>query len=195
MGLTFLLNTAYLLPLSVFFCFVSVGSLGFRASRRRGFGPFIVGTLAAVLLVVGKFAIEWDAGVYTGIALLIAASLWNSLPIRAATGVRFALTETPTRLGSEGTSVMTTKRKVEVFSAGCPTCDDTVKLVKSVACPSCEVDILDMHDPQVATRAKSLGIRSVPAVVVDGKLADCCSGRGPDEAALRGAGLGQAITS
>ncbi|MCI0621793.1 MAG: thioredoxin family protein, partial [Acidobacteria bacterium] len=41
--------------------------------------------------------------------------------------------------------------------------------------------------------AKGLGIRSVPAVVIDGKLADCCTGRGPDEAALRSAGIGQPL--
>jgi hypothetical protein len=53
--------------------------------------------------------------------------------------------------------------------------------------------VLDMHDPQVAGRAKGLGIRSVPAVVIDGKLADCCTVRGPHEATLRAAGLGQPI--
>ena len=62
-----------------------------------------------------------------------------------------------------------------------------------LACPSCEVSVLDMNDGNVAARAKSLGIRSVPAVVIDGRLADCCQGRGPDEAALTAAGLGQAI--
>jgi hypothetical protein len=85
------------------------------------------------------------------------------------------------------------KRKVEVFSAGCPACQEAVALVQSIACPSCEVSVLDMHDPQVASRAKGLGIRSVPAVVIDGKLADCCAGRGPDGATLRAAGLGQPI--
>ena len=88
---------------------------------------------------------------------------------------------------------MATKRKIEVFSAGCPACKDTVALVQSVACPSCEVSVLDMNDSKVASRAKSLSIRSVPAVVIDGKLADCCTGRGPDEATLRAAGLGQTI--
>lgn len=29
--------------------------------------------------------------------------------------------------------------------------------------------------------------RSVPAVVIDGKLAGCCAGRGPDEHVLRSA--------
>lgn len=88
---------------------------------------------------------------------------------------------------------MATKRKIEVFSAGCPACKDTVALVQSVACPSCEVSVLDMNDSKVASRAKGLGIKSVPAVVIDGKLTDCCTGRGPDEATLRAAGLGQTI--
>ena len=86
---------------------------------------------------------------------------------------------------------MSNKRKIEVFSAGCPACDETINLVNQVACPSCEVSILDMNDATVASRAKDLGIRSVPAVVIDGKLAECCAGRGPDEATLRAAGLGQ----
>jgi len=88
---------------------------------------------------------------------------------------------------------MTPKRKVEVFTAGCPACEETIALVNQVACPSCEVSVLDMHDAQVAARAKGLGIRTVPAIVVDGKLADCCTETGPDEAALRAAGVGQAI--
>lgn len=88
---------------------------------------------------------------------------------------------------------MSAKRKIEIYSAGCPACEETVKLVNQVACPSCEVTVLDMQDPSVASRAKSLGIRSVPAVVVDGKLADCCAGRGPDSSTLRAAGLGQPL--
>jgi glutaredoxin len=87
----------------------------------------------------------------------------------------------------------TKKRKVEVFTAGCPVCDDAVKLVKSLACDSCEVEVLDMKQADVASRAKGYGVRSVPAVVIDGKLADCCSGRGPDADTLRAAGLGQPV--
>lgn len=89
---------------------------------------------------------------------------------------------------------MTNKRKIEIFSAGCAVCDDTVKLVNDLVCPSCEVSVLDMKTPEVADRAKGLGIRSVPAVVINGKLADCCSGRGPDERTLREAGLGTPLS-
>ena len=88
---------------------------------------------------------------------------------------------------------MNAKRKIEVFSAGCTVCEETVSLVKRAACPSCEVSVLDMKDPEVAERAKSLGVRSVPAVAIDGKLAGCCAKGGPDEATLRAAGLGQPI--
>jgi glutaredoxin 3 len=88
---------------------------------------------------------------------------------------------------------MNGKRVIEVFSAGCAVCEETIAMVQRVACPSCEVTVLDMREPDVARRAKSLGIRSVPAVVIDGTLTACCSGRGPDEATLRAAGLGQAL--
>ncbi|RQR51789.1 hypothetical protein DIE19_28940 [Burkholderia sp. Bp9126] len=86
---------------------------------------------------------------------------------------------------------MTTRRRVEVFSAGCAVCNETVVIVQRLACPSCDVQVLDMNDAQVADRARKLGIRSVPAVVIDGQLASCCAGRGVDEQSLRAAGLGQ----
>lgn len=87
----------------------------------------------------------------------------------------------------------TKKRRIEIFTAGCPACQETIDLVNKIACPSCEVSILDMKDSATAKRAKSLGIRSVPAVVIDGQLASCCAGRGVDEGALRAAGVGLAI--
>jgi len=83
------------------------------------------------------------------------------------------------------------RRKIEVFSAGCPACREAVGLVERVAGPSAEVFVLDMHRQDVAARAKKLGVRSIPAVAVDGRLADCCTGRGIDEEVLRAQGLGQ----
>ena len=89
---------------------------------------------------------------------------------------------------------MATKRQIEIFSAGCSVCQDTIDLVNSIACPSCEVSILDMKDMAVAERARMLGIQSVPAVVIDGQLADCYAGRGVNENTLRRAGVGQPMT-
>jgi glutaredoxin 3 len=85
---------------------------------------------------------------------------------------------------------MTAKRKIEIYSAGCPLCEETAALVKETSCPSCDIAILDMRRETVAARARKLGIRSVPAVAIDGKLAGCCAGRGPDIATLNAAGVG-----
>jgi len=77
------------------------------------------------------------------------------------------------------------KRRIEVFSAGCSACHEAVELVKRIAGSSHEVEIVDMHKPEVASRAKHYGIQSVPAVVIDGKLAACCAGRGVREETIR----------
>lgn len=89
---------------------------------------------------------------------------------------------------------MSEKRKIEIFSAGCPACDETVQMVNAIACPSCDVEVLDMRRPEVAERAKGYGVKGVPAIVVNGKLADCCAGRGVDEATLKAAGVGTPLS-
>lgn len=88
---------------------------------------------------------------------------------------------------------MNETRKVEIFSAGCPACNEAVHLVEELKCPSCEVLVFDMMDPVVAKRAGEIGVRSVPAVVVDGKLVDCCRERGPSGKVLEAAGIGRSI--
>jgi len=88
---------------------------------------------------------------------------------------------------------MADKRLIEIYSAGCAVCEQTVRRVRDLACDSCEVEVRDMNNADVAAKAAAVGIRSVPAVVIDGVLADCCAGRGPDEAILRAAGLGEPL--
>ncbi len=85
---------------------------------------------------------------------------------------------------------MSNERKIEIFSAGCPACDEAVATVKRIACPSCETTVLDMNEPQVAARAKQLGISRIPAIVIDGELAECCAAGAVDEQVLRAAGVG-----
>jgi glutaredoxin 3 len=88
---------------------------------------------------------------------------------------------------------MNAKRKIEVFTAGCSICDEAVELVKSIACPSCDVQVLDMNEPKVAAKAKKYGIKNVPSVVIDGKLAGCCANQGVSEKELRAAALGKPV--
>lgn len=87
------------------------------------------------------------------------------------------------------------KRKVEVFTAGCPLCEDAVKLVKSAACPDCEVVVYDLNKGcstnECREKAKAYEVKRVPAVAVNGRLLDCCK-QGPVTAeALKAAGVGQ----
>ena len=88
---------------------------------------------------------------------------------------------------------MASKRKIEIFSAGCSVCDETIELVNDIACPSCEISVLDMQVKAVADRARSLGVKSVPAVAIDGRLAGCCDGRGVDQDTLQRSGVGQPL--
>ena len=84
---------------------------------------------------------------------------------------------------------MTDKKKIEIYSAECPVCNGTIDKIIEAMCPSCDVTVRDMHDPKVAEKAKALGVRSVPAVVVDGKLLEG-SGSELDMEALKSTGLG-----
>ncbi len=90
-------------------------------------------------------------------------------------------------------TIMARKRTIEIYSAGCSICEETIAAVREIACDSCEVTVLQMSDPAVAARASALGIRSLPTVVIDGELAPCCEGRGPDITVLRAAGVGQPL--
>ena len=77
------------------------------------------------------------------------------------------------------------KHKIEIFSAGCNTCKDAIESVRKLAGSEHEVVVHDMHQHEVASRAVQHGVRSLPAVMIDGKLAGCCSGRGVEENVLR----------
>ncbi len=72
----------------------------------------------------------------------------------------------------------TTKRKVEIFTAGCPVCEDAVSLVKGLLCEDCELTVFNLSEPcdtgECLEKVTRYGINRVPAVVVDGELAGCC---------------------
>lgn len=82
-------------------------------------------------------------------------------------------------------------RTIEIFSAGCSCCEDAIKAVRAASCPSCNIVVRDMKEPRVAADAKKHGIQRVPAVVIDGKLADCCATGGVDITVLQSMGLGR----
>jgi len=73
----------YLFPLTVITLAAVAASLGFRARRRRGFGPLLLGVLGSGAILLGKFLFVSDVLLYSGIAFLIGASIWNSWPKRS----------------------------------------------------------------------------------------------------------------
>lgn len=81
------MQTAYLLPLTALSLVVAVAALAYRANRRRGYGPFVLGMVAAAGLLVGKFVLDSNVAVYAAIASLIGASLWNAWPRRVTTSI------------------------------------------------------------------------------------------------------------
>lgn len=81
-------------------------------------------------------------------------------------------------------------RKVEVFSSGSCCNEGLITAIRAAACPSCEIRVLDVSAADVAECANQLGVQSVPAVAIDGKLVCCPCECGPDLAKLRAAGLG-----
>ncbi len=92
---------------------------------------------------------------------------------------------------TEHTSAIATRR-VEIFSAGCPTCVRTVEQLREQIDPRHEIVVRDMHnDEGAAKQAEAFGIRTVPAVVVDGFLLACCKNKGPTLQELHAAGLGR----
>jgi hypothetical protein len=64
------------------FLIVAVTALAFRARQRRGYGPALTGLAASIVIVLGKFYVESPATMYAALGVLIAASLWNSWPVR-----------------------------------------------------------------------------------------------------------------
>ncbi len=87
------------------------------------------------------------------------------------------------------------KRIVEVFTSGCPLCEPVVKMVRETACSSCEVIVYNFADPCESKvcldKVKSYGIKTLPAVVVNGVLLSCCKNSGVTPASLSDVGVGQ----
>jgi hypothetical protein len=61
---------------------IALGAMAFKANGRHGYGPFLLGLLAASAVLLGKFRWESSPTMYGAVGLLVIASLWNAWPIR-----------------------------------------------------------------------------------------------------------------
>jgi len=80
LGLGFLMSSTYLLPLTVVLLAVAVIALGYEASKRGAWGPFVLCLCGSAVILVGKFLLASEPATYSGVALLLAASVWNLAP-------------------------------------------------------------------------------------------------------------------
>jgi hypothetical protein len=79
-GLGFLVSARYLLAITVVFLVLALGALIFRAEYRHGYGPFVVGLIAGVGVLIAKFRWGSNPALYAAVGLLVVASLWNAWP-------------------------------------------------------------------------------------------------------------------
>lgn len=83
LGLGFINYTPYLFPMTLGFLAIVLISLAYRAQTRRGFGPLWFAVSGSSILLAGKFLWVSDVVLYGGLAIVIAASIWNAWPLKA----------------------------------------------------------------------------------------------------------------
>lgn len=83
-GLTFLMDDKWLMPVCAVLLLAALCALAWNARARRGYGPMLAGIAATVVVLAGRFALNSYVAIYGGVVALVAASIWNAWPRRAA---------------------------------------------------------------------------------------------------------------
>jgi len=82
LGLGFLLESTYLLPVTIALLGLALFALAFRARSHRGYGPLVLGIASVGFVLAFKFAYASNPLVYAGLFGLVAACMWNAWPKR-----------------------------------------------------------------------------------------------------------------
>ena len=77
LGLGFVLTEGVLAPLIVAFLFVGIASVAWTTRSHRRAGPLSMIVAGSGAVVAGRLVWSTPAVLYVGIALVVAASLWN----------------------------------------------------------------------------------------------------------------------
>lgn len=75
LGVTFLFETRYLLPLMIGCLALAVGALSYGA--RRDYRPVALGIAASVLVLIGRFVVDAALVTIVGACLLVGAYVWS----------------------------------------------------------------------------------------------------------------------
>src|SRR5262249_54673117 len=151
LGLGFLMSSMYLFPLTVGFLAIALIALSLRTRGR--YAPLMVGSVGAGAVLLVKFVWDLNSIAYVGVGLLAVASIWHALPHRR--------TRTAEALSKEFEKHMLMelagggeKKRIEVFTAGCTLCEDTIEMVLKTVGPPHEILIHDMNKPEIAFQAR-----------------------------------------
>lgn len=87
LGLPILMDVRWLLPLTAASLVLAIAALAVGARRRRMFAPLLLGSSAAAVILIGKFAMGSNLATYLGTAALVGASVWNAWPAAPTTQV------------------------------------------------------------------------------------------------------------
>lgn len=77
-GLSFLAESKYLLWLNVAALLVTLVIL-FRRRRGISHAPFVMGTVASVIILLGKFSLNSSPMTWLGAAMLLGALMWSGI--------------------------------------------------------------------------------------------------------------------
>src|SRR5439155_14797171 len=80
-GLGFLISSTYLVPITAVLLALALFAMAFRAKNRHGYGPFLLGLVTAIGVLLGKFAWESRPTMYGAVGMLVVASVWNAWPV------------------------------------------------------------------------------------------------------------------
>lgn len=69
---------AWLPPITALWLALTIAMLAFQRRGKRRYGPAIMGFVAALLLLVGKFVVDSQAMTFAGIIALLGAAAWRS---------------------------------------------------------------------------------------------------------------------
>lgn len=69
---------AWLVPITGFWLALTIAMLAFQRRGKRRYGPAVLGCVAALLLLIGKFVVDSQLMAFAGVATLLVAAVWRA---------------------------------------------------------------------------------------------------------------------
>ena len=139
-----------------------IASLALIFYGMRGFGiiPLATSAIGGGLLYIGMFVLSMSVPVTIAASLTLGVS-YGVAYVPSLTGG----TKRHSSIGGTGAP-----HKIQIFSAGCKLCSDTVDIVEVGKCKDCQMEVLGVDDGKNNGLLKQYDIGAVPSIVIDGRI-------------------------